>query len=84
MGKIFMMSHLVIDAYHSYIFFKFIKMSPLLPLLCNNETAYLFFISSTIRQKGESEKGCYKKTKQSKFPQNEHFLPPDTHTHVFL
>ena len=36
--------------------------------------------SSVIRQKGKSQKGRYKKTKYTKFSQNEHFLPPDKHT----
>ena len=36
----------------------------------------------TIRQKGESQNGCYKKTKHAKFPKNKHFLSPDIHTHV--
>ena len=34
-------------------------------------------ISSVIRQKGESQKGCFKKAKHE-FPKNEHFLPPYT------
>ena len=35
-----------------------------------------------IRQKGESENGCFKKTKHVKFSKkNEDFLPPDTHTY---
>ena len=34
------MPHLVIEAYDTYIFFKFIKMSAPLRLLCNNGTAY--------------------------------------------
>ena len=32
-----------------------------------------------IRQKGESQNGCYQKTKHVKFPKNKHFIPPDTH-----
>ena len=36
--------------------------------------------SSVIRQKGESQNGCFKKRKQAKFSEIEHFLPPDTHT----
>ena len=38
--------------------------------------------SSVIKQKGESQNGCYKKIKHSKFHKNEHFLPPDMHTHT--
>ena len=34
------------------------------------------------KAKGESQNGCFKKTKHAKFPKNEHFLPPDTHTYV--
>ena len=37
---------------------------------------------SVIRQKGESQNGSFKKTTHAKFSENEHFLPPDTHTHV--
>ena len=33
-----------------------------------------------VEQKGESQNRCFKKTKQAKFPKNEYFLPPDTHT----
>ena len=29
---------------------------------------------------GESQNGCFKKTKHAKFSKNEDFLPPDTHT----
>ena len=32
--------------------------------------------SSVIRQKGASQNGCYKKTKQAKFPENPAFLSP--------
>ena len=41
-------------------------------------------MSSVIRQKGESQNGCFKKAKQStpKFPKNKYFLPPDTHMYV--
>ena len=39
--------------------------------------------SSGIRQKGESQNGCFKKVKHAKFPKNKHFLPPDTHTTRF-
>ena len=37
-------------------------------------------ISSVIRQKGESQNGCFKRQSTPNFPKNEHFLPPDTHT----
>ena len=33
-------------------------------------------------QKGESQNGCFKKTKHAKFSENEQFLPPDTYTYV--
>ena len=37
--------------------------------------------SPVIRQKGESQNGCYKKkSSTTSFPKNEQFLPPDTHT----
>ena len=42
----------------------------------------LFLNSSVIRQKGECQKGCFKKTKHANFPKNNYFLPPDTHTNV--
>ena len=39
--------------------------------------------SPVIRQKGESQKGCFKKTKHAKFSEKKNiFLPPDAHTHV--
>ena len=37
-------------------------------------------ISSVIREKGESQNGCFRKTNMLNFPKKEHFLPPDTHT----
>ena len=33
-----------------------------------------FFVSSVIRQKGESQNGCFKKTKYAKFPEKRTFL----------
>ena len=39
----------------------------MIPLTCHN--------SSVIRQKGESQNWCFKKTKGVKFSENEHFLP---------
>ena len=39
-----------------------------------------FFSWSMIRQKGESQNGCFKKTKHAKFSEKKKFLPPDTHT----
>ena len=48
---------------------------------CNISYIMFRFKSSVIRQKGESQNGCFKKTKHAKFPKNEHFLPPDTHTY---
>ena len=35
-------------------------------------------ISSEIRQKGESQNGCHKKTKHPNSPKNKHFLPHET------
>ena len=35
--------------------------------------------SSVIGHNGESQNGGNKKTKHTKFSENEHFLPPDTH-----
>ena len=39
-------------------------------------------ISSVIRQKGESQNGCFKKAKQAKISEKQTFLPPDTYTYV--
>ena len=44
----------------------------------------LFLNSSIIRQKGECQKGCFKKTKHANFPKNDYFLPPDTNALCFL
>ena len=38
------------------------------------------FKSSVKGQKGESQNGCYKKTKHVKFSEKRALLPPDTHT----
>ena len=38
--------------------------------------------SSVIRQKGESQNGCLKKTKHTKFSENQKFLTPYTHTYL--
>ena len=35
---------------------------------------------SVIRQKGESQNGCFKKQSTPNFPKNEHYLPTDTQT----
>ena len=41
--------------------------------------------TSIIRQKGESQNGCFKKNKGREiFRKKKHFLPPDTHTHVCI
>ena len=37
---------------------------------------------SVIRQKDESQNGCFKKPKHAKFSEKRTFLPPDTHTYV--
>ena len=38
--------------------------------------------SSVIRQKGESQNGCFKKKSTPNFPKKQHFLPPDTRKYV--
>ena len=38
--------------------------------------------SSVIRQKGESQNGCFKITKHVKFSKKRTFLAPDMHTYV--
>ena len=37
---------------------------------------------SEIRQKGESQNGCFKKAKRAKISEKQTFLTPDTHTYV--
>ena len=37
-------------------------------------------LQKRIQISGESQNGCYKKTKHAKFSKKKHFLPPDTHT----
>ena len=39
-------------------------------------------ISSAIRQKDESQNGCYKKAKHAEFSEKQAFLTPVTYTHV--
>ena len=39
----------------------------------------VYFVSPVIRQKGETQNGCSKKTKDLKFSEKEHLLLPDTH-----
>ena len=40
--------------------------------------------SSVIRQKGESQNGCFKKTKHFKFSEKRTFLTPYKHMYVCL
>ena len=47
-----------------------------------NVSKKLHLRSSVIRQKGESQNGCFKKKSTSNFPKNEHFLPLDWHMYV--
>ena len=42
------------------------------------------FSSLVIRQKGESQNGCFKKKSVPNFSKNEYFLPPDTHAYVCI
>ena len=42
--------------------------------------ANIRIILSVIRQKGESQNGCFKKKSTSNFPKNEHFSYSGTHT----
>ena len=39
-------------------------------------------MTSGIRQKGESQNGCFKKAKHAKISEKQTFLTPDTHTYV--
>ena len=50
----------------------------------SKHTSIITSMLSVIRQKGESQNGYFKKTKQAEFPKNEHFLPPDTHMYVYV
>ena len=53
--------------------------------LFENELHWLYrFYSLVIRQKGESQNGCFKKIKHVKFSENEHFLPPCACQEVML
>ena len=64
---------------HDKCFTKYRKLKPNTKKIPSQNTS-LYHITTVIRQKGESQKGCFKK-KQSmpNFPKSEHFLPPDTH-----
>ena len=50
---------------------------------------HLYFLATlvckslVIRQEGESQNGCFKKTKRVKFSEK-FFLPPDTGTFVYI
>ena len=48
-------------------------------MLISLQVNTVYYVSTVIRQKGETQNGCSKKTKDAKFSENEHFLPPDTH-----
>ena len=39
-------------------------------------------IMLVIREKGESQNGCFKKSKHAKISEKQTFLTPDTHTYV--
>ena len=41
------------------------------------------FLLSVIRQKGESQNGCFKKGKHTRISENKHFLPPDSKKCLF-
>ena len=44
---------------------------------------YETYVSSVIKQKGESQNGRFKTTKYAKFSEkSKHFLPPDTHPYL--
>ena len=44
--------------------------------LCNGKAFIVMLNSSVIRQKSESQNGCFKKTKQAKFSEKRTFLTP--------
>ena len=46
------------------------------------QVALWYLISSVIRQKGESQNGCFKKTKCAKFSEKRAFLTLCSHTYV--
>ena len=49
--------------------------------ICNGIYLQLFCNSSTIRRKGETQNGCYKKIKHTKFSERQTFLTP-SYAHV--
>ena len=50
------------------------KLFPYAEYLIEKSLTHLSHISSVIRQKGESQNGCYKKSKHAKFSENRTFL----------
>ena len=55
-----------------------------LKILANFAIIFHSIISSVIRQKGQSQNGCYKKKSMPNFLKNEYYLLPDKHTYVCL
>ena len=45
---------------------------------------FFYIISSVIRQKTNLKRGISRKQSRSNFPKNEHFLPHDTHTYMYV
>ena len=46
---------------------------------------YAYKKKKHVRQKGESQKtGVTRKQSTPNFPKKEHFLPPDTHTYMYV
>ena len=45
---------------------------------------FFYIISSVIRQKANLKRGISRKQSRSDFPKNEHFLPHDTHTYMYV
>ena len=61
---------------------KLFKIDKFLILFVEILLTFLYFISPVIRQKGESQNVCFKKTKVAKFSEKLIFLTPDTDTYV--
>ena len=64
---------------HDKCFTKYRKLKPNAKKILSQNTS-LYHITTVIRQKGDSQKGCFnKKQSMPNFPKSKHFLPPDTH-----
>ena len=51
---------------------------------CKNIGTRWPYINSSVTKQGESQNRCFKKKSTPNFPKNDHFLPPDAHTYVYV